>query len=280
MTVTAAARVMDGVRSAPSGGLAGGSSRPSTSLRAWQTFQVPKKKGRAVGLRRGGAMGQGGVVSDRRAPPSEYMRFNVKKHLRVPVTEPASVRSLGAGPAGHSDQALETWVKSPGNVMGVVFTADAVQLIQPDVWRIQVLRLPLLDWELSPEFDLTVLPPEASTRPGGVRMISDRLNLSSQEGSDKLPPGFASMNIWSYIDATLYVDRDASGATAVCADLDISIAADIPGLLRMMPYFQSLGEGAISGSIDVVAGGAGQRVQTAYEEWIERGAPAPAPAPA
>jgi hypothetical protein len=44
------------------------------------------------------------------------------------------------------------------------------------------LRLPLLDWELSPEFDLNILPPETSERPGGVRMISDQLRFSAAGG--------------------------------------------------------------------------------------------------
>jgi hypothetical protein len=71
------------------------------------------------------------------------MCFNLKKTLRVPVEEPASLR---ASSPGASPQSLEQWVQSPANVMGVVFTADKVNQLQPDLWRIQVLRLPLLEW--------------------------------------------------------------------------------------------------------------------------------------
>jgi len=43
-------------------------------------------------------------------------------------------------------------------------------------------------WELSPEFDLNILPPEASPKPKGVRMISEQLRLSGEAGVAKLPP--------------------------------------------------------------------------------------------
>ena len=207
--------------------------------------------------------------NNRPTPPPAFMKFNVKKALRVPVEEPASVRA--SGPPGGSGQSLERWCQSPGNVMGVVFTADNVTQVEPDLWRVQVLRLPLLDWELSPEFDLAILPSEASARPGGVRMISDQLRFSGETGASKLPPGFANMAIWTHIDATLYVERAADGkSTAVCSDLDIGIAADIPGVVRMVPFFQEIGESAISSSIDVVGAGAQQRVQRAYEVWVKQ----------
>ena len=207
-------------------------------------------------------------------PPRDFMRFNVKKTLRVPVEEPASVRA--SAPPGGSRQSLEQWVQSPGNIMGIVFTADYVTQLEPDFWRIQVLKLPLMEWELSPEFDLAILPPEASARPGGVRMISDELRLSGAAGTSKLPPGFANMPIWTHIDTTLYIERVAGKPTAVCSDLDIGIAADIPGMLRMIPYFQEIGEGAISGSIDVVGAGAQRRVQRAYDQWVKQSAAAEA----
>jgi hypothetical protein len=37
----------------------------------------------------------------------------------------------------------------------------------------------------------------------------------------------------------------------------------------MIPFFQEIGESAIAASIDVVAAGAQQRVQTAYNEWVK-----------
>ena len=47
------------------------------------------------------------------------------------------------------------------------------------------------------------------------------------------------------------------------SDLDITIAADIPSLLRLVPGFQNSGEFAISTSIDIVGAGAEGRVQEA-----------------
>eukprot|EP00982_Pelagococcus_subviridis_P013522 31260-Pelagococcus_subviridis.AAC.33 len=80
------------------------------------------------------------------------------------------------------------------------------------------------------------------------------------------------MDLWTRIDATLYVDRDGGGggggdAAAVCADLDVQIAADIPSFLRLIPYFEKIGESAIGTSIDIVGAGARTRVQDAYVRW-------------
>ena len=96
----------------------------------------------------------------------------------------------------------------------------------------------------------------------------------------RLPPGFDSMEIWSHIDCELYVARGRGGVggggavrgtTAVCADLRVTVAADIPWGLRAVPYFDKIGEAAIGASIDVVANGAQERVQRAFEAWVEEG---------
>jgi|AntAceMinimDraft_5_1070358.scaffolds.fasta_scaffold21956_1 hypothetical protein len=88
------------------------------------------------------------------------------------------------------------------------------------------------------------------------------------------------MPIWTHIDTTLYIERGAGKPTAVCSDLDICIAADIPGMMRMIPFFQDAGEGAISASIDLVASGAQRRVQNAYTAWVAQDAAAAAAAAA
>ena len=84
------------------------------------------------------------------------------------------------------------------------------------------------------------------------------------------------MSIWSDIDAELYVARgtggvDGGGAvrgtTAVCADLSIRIAADIPSALRVVPFFKKIGETAVAASLDVVGSGVQDRVQEVYEAW-------------
>ena len=88
------------------------------------------------------------------------------------------------------------------------------------------------------------------------------------------------MEIWSHIDCELYVARGRGGVggggavrwtTAVCADLRVMVAADIPWGLRAVPYFDKIGEAAIGASIDVVANGAQERVQRAFEAWVEEG---------
>ena len=61
------------------------------------------------------------------------------------------------------------------------------------------------------------------------------------------------------------------GTTAVCADLRVTVAADGPWGLRAVPYFDKIGEAAIGASIDVVANGAQERVQRAFEAWVEEG---------
>ena len=89
------------------------------------------------------------------------------------------------------------------------------------------------------------------------------------------------MTVWSDIETELYVSRGAGGldgggavkgTTAVCADLRITVAADVPWGLRAIPFFQNAGEAAISSSIDGVGKSARSRVQAAYEAWVaERG---------
>ena len=207
-------------------------------------------------------------LSSSDAPPSRFLTFRVAKTLRVPVFEPRYIASA----RGNSPKSLERWTRTPRNVMGVVFTADDIAELREGTWRVQVTRMPLLQWELSPEFDLRVLPPEASTIPGGVRMQSDALRFADANSAERLPPGFKDMDLWTRIDATLYVDRDGGGggggdAAAVCADLDVQIAADIPSFLRLIPYFEKIGESAIGTSIDIVGAGARTRVQDAYVRW-------------
>ena len=214
------------------------------------------------------------------------MRFDVVKTLRVPVSEPAAVRRLD----GRSSESLERWIARPENVMGVVFDDGGVEEIAPNLWRVLVLRLAFLDWELCPEFDLAILPDAATKHASGVRMRSDALRLASEEKAKaasesngaprkkKAPPGFADMTVWSDIETELYVARgtgglDGGGAvkgtTAVCADLRITVAADVPWALRAIPFFQNAGEAAIGSSIDGVGKSARARVQAAYEAWVE-----------
>ena len=108
------------------------------------------------------------------------MRFDVVKTIRVPVPEPRRVALAN----GASARSLERWIVAPGDFMGVVFTADAVAEIEENLWRIQVLKLPLLEWELNPEFDLTVLDPSRAKRPGGVKMVcEDALRLEPASAS-------------------------------------------------------------------------------------------------
>jgi hypothetical protein len=217
------------------------------------------------------------------------MRFDVVKTLRVPVSEPAAVRRE----EGRSAESLERWIARPENVMGVVFDDGGVEEIAPNLWRVLVLRLGFLDWELCPEFDLAILPDARTKHASGVRMRSDALRLASEEKAKaasesngaprkkKAPPGFADMTVWSDIETELYVARgtgglDGGGAvkgtTAVCADLRITVAADVPWALRAIPFFQNAGEAAIGSSIDGVGKSARSRVQAAYEAWVaERG---------
>ena len=55
----------------------------------------------------------------------------------------------------------------------------------------------------------------------------------------------------------------------MCADLRITVAADVPWALRAIPFFQNAGEAAIGSSIDGVGKSARARVQAAYEAWVE-----------
>jgi hypothetical protein len=213
------------------------------------------------------------------------MRFDVVKTLRVPVSEPAAVRRE----EGRSAESLERWIARPENVMGVVFDDGGVEEIAPNLWRVLVLRLGFLDWELCPEFDLAILPDARTKHASGVRMRSDALRLASDARvaatanapRRRAPPGFADMTVWSDIETELYVARGAGGldgggavkgTTAVCADLRITVAADVPWGLRAIPFFQNAGEAAIGSSIDGVGKSARSRVQAAYEAWVaERG---------
>jgi hypothetical protein len=220
------------------------------------------------------------------------MRFDVVKTLRVPVSEPSEVRKH----EGTNGKSLERWIARPENVMGVVFDDGGVEEIAPNLWRVLVLRLAFLDWELCPEFDLAILPDERAKNEGGVRMRSDALRLASERAlrgrtrrtdssaaaltTKKTPPGFADMSVWSDIEAELYIARGSvgrdgggavEGAVAVCADLKITVAADVPWALRAVPFFQNAGEVAISSSIDGVGKSARARVQAAYEAWAMDG---------
>ena len=229
---------------------------------------------------------QSRTVPSARAPPAHFMRFDVVKTLRVPVSEPAAVRRE----AGRSAESLERWIARPENVMGVVFDDGGVEEIAPNLWRVLVLRLGFLDGELCPEFDLAILPDARTKHASGVRMRSDALRLASEARviaatsnapQRRAPPGFADMTVWSDIETELYVSRGAGGldgggavkgTTAVCADLRITVAADVPWGLRAIPFFQNAGEAAISSSIDGVGKSARSRVQAAYEAWVaERG---------
>ena len=142
------------------------------------------------------------------------MRFKVRKTLRVPVPEPARVNEA----AGRAPRSLERWIQRPENVMEVVFSEEGVIPQESGEWRISVIKLPFLEWELNPEFDLRVLPKDAAAREFGVRMVSDALRFAPEGGLEKLPPGFAGMDIWSYIDCELFIERladdDDGGAAA------------------------------------------------------------------
>ena len=139
----------------------------------------------------------------RPSPPEKFMRFEVRKTLRVPVPEPARVNEA----AGRAPRSLERWIQRPENVMEVVFSKEGVIPQESGEWRISVIKLPFLDWELNPEFDLRVLPKDAAAREFGVRMVSDALRFAPEGGLEKLPPGFAGMDIWSYIDCELFIER-------------------------------------------------------------------------
>jgi|TARA_B110000977_G_scaffold12890_1_gene16370 hypothetical protein len=207
------------------------------------------------------------------------MCFDVVKTLVVPVSEPRPVSRL----SGSSNKSLEQWISSPENVMGVVFEEGGVEEIKENLWRILVLRLQFMDWELCPEFDLQVLGGAKTKNSKAVRMRSEALRLVSNDENStkkKAPPGFGNMDVWSDIECELFVKRGTGGlednaavknTTAVCADLKITIAADVPWALRLIPYFQNAGEGAISGSIDGVGKSARARVQAAYELWTKDG---------
>jgi hypothetical protein len=182
------------------------------------------------------------------------MRFKVRKTLRVPVPEPTRVGVH----AGRAPRSLERWIQRPENVMETVFSKEGVVPLETETeWRISVIKLPFLDWELNPEFDLRISE-DAAVREHGVRMVSDALRFAPEGGLEKLPPGFAGMDIWSHIDCELFIERtdvnDVNGGdsasasnTAVCADIDLLIAADIPGVFRWIPFFEGIGESAISG---------------------------------
>jgi hypothetical protein len=216
-----------------------------------------------------------------RPPPPSFMRFDVVKTLVVPVSEPRHVSRL----EGRGPKSLESWIAKPENVMSVVFEEGGVDLIRKDLWRILVVRLQFMDWELCPEFDLEVLPfnSVAAKNENAVRMRSQTLRLSQKnekKNTKRAPPGFAGMDVWSDIECELFVRRGTGGiednspvfgTTAVCASLKITIAADVPWGLRILPYFQSAGEIAIASSIDGVGKSARGRVQAAYTQWAEDG---------
>ena len=209
-----------------------------------------------VGARRGvapvrvAAESRGGETEEdsRPRPPEKFMRFKVRKTLRVPVPEPTRVGVH----AGRAPRSLERWIQRPENVMETVFSKEGVVPLETETeWRISVIKLPFLDWELNPEFDLRISE-DAAVREHGVRMVSDALRFAPEGGLEKLPPGFAGMDIWSHIDCELFIERtdddDVNGGdsvsasnTAVCADIDLLIAADIPGVFRWIPFFEGIG---------------------------------------
>ena len=73
--------------------------------------------------------------------------------------------------------------------METVFSKEGVVPLETETeWRISVIKLPFLDWELNPEFDLRISE-DAAVREHGVRMVSDALRFAPEGGLEKLPPG-------------------------------------------------------------------------------------------
>ena len=212
----------------------------------------------------------------RPSPPEKFMRFKVRKTLRVPVPEPARVNEAAGARRVRSSDGFN----APENVMEVVFSEEGVIPQESGEWRISVIKLPFLEWELNPEFDLgsyRKTPPRAA---GVRRADGERCPQVRSRGrpGEKLPPGFAGMDIWSYIDRELFIERladdddggDGGGArsrTAVCADIDLAHRGGHPGG-RWIPFFEGIGESAIAGSIESVGEFAQANVQAAYEQWV------------
>ena len=85
-------------------------------------------------------------------------------------------------------------------------------------------------------------------RSDALRLASEARVIAATSNAPRrrAPPGFADMTVWSDIETELYVSRGAGGldgggavkgTTAVCADLRITVAADVPWGLRAIPFF-------------------------------------------
>ena len=230
----------------------------------------------AVATRRRGAGATARATGDAhpsgaRTPPPGYMCFEVTKTLRVPVPEPSPVRLAD----GASPRSLERWIDAPENVMGVVFTSDGIERLATDLWRVCVVRLPLLDWELNPEFDLRILGREGARRPGAIRIVPPACD------SPGTPPPSGYPGVRGHVHMERHRRRALRRARHRGRGRRRRRARDHrgvrgplhphrrghPGRAPRRALLQKNRETAVAASLDVVGSGVQDRVQEVYEAW-------------
>ena len=213
-------------------------------------------------------------VSD--APPPPGYAFDVVKTIRVPVPEP---RRVARGQ--RLARSLERWIVAPGALWASSSPPTPWQRSRP--WRIGSSGSPC--WVGARRFDLTVLDPSraatggewcARTRCGSGRVrpsVRRRRDADADASRESAAPGSTRWRSGPRLRAVRRARRGrrrrsaVRGTTAVCADLR-PVARTSSGL----PCdFLRPDRRHHRGVIDVVTNGAQERVQRAFEAWVEEG---------
>lgn len=230
-----------------------------------------------VGRARGASWGRTRATStkapeDARAapePPDGYLTFSVDRTIALAVRDARD---------GGEEASVRAWLGDPGNFIELVFgVADARERRARGarggrMFDVAVRPRELLKWEIAPEFAIEAIPGDATASrvDGRARLVGEELRFAGDRG--KLPPGFAKMGVWVYIDARVGIDEAGSTETEtkVETEVRVRIAADVPRLLRVIPGFSSAATMTIGRSIDIVRGGINEATQRTYDAWAAR----------
>jgi hypothetical protein len=187
--------------------------------------------------------------------------FEAVKTLVLPLREPLDPAT------GVAMFAVDEYLSEPERLVRIVYNDPQFTRVADDRWVIKLIAINAFGWSVVPVYELVMSFENGTLFAQGGTVSLDPVNR---------PKMFDGMELTMRLNCTTDLVRTTSrinseGATCQLeARAELAIAAELPGMLKMVPGLKAIGDGILSAILSAVELAARSFLEKDYLKYVEK----------